>query len=100
MWKNGFNVDDGPLRSYTDPQNREFLQDIEKGQPPRELIRQAEGGEVHLDMQDHRDEEYEPPKNQYRLYNDGYKLGSPTPNVVSTASPNDQEANEKKQNKN
>ncbi len=51
LWKNGFNVDDGPLRSYSDQQNKEFLEAIEKGEPPRELIRQAEGAEVHLDMQ-------------------------------------------------
>lgn len=59
-------------------------------------MRQAEGAEVHVDMQDHREEEYVAPKGKYVLYNDGYKLGSPTPNVVSDASPNDQEANEKK----
>ena len=96
MWKNGFNVDDGVLRLYTDPQNREFLQSIERGEPPRELLREAEGGEVHLDMQDHREEEFVPPKPKYVLFNDGYKLGSPTPTVVSSATnPDDKEANEK-----
>jgi UBX domain-containing protein 1 len=94
LWKNGFTVDDGALRSYSDAQNKEFLEAIEKGAPPRELLRQAEGAEVNLDMQDHRDEEYVPPKNKYVLYNDGYKLGSPTPTVVSNASPNDQAKNE------
>ena len=89
-------MDDGELRSYTDPNNKEFLAAIQRGEPPRELIRLADGGEVHLDMQDHREEEYEPPKNQKpRLFNDGYKLGSPTPTVVSNASPNDVENNEK-----
>lgn len=95
LWKNGFNVDDGPLRLYSDPANREFLADIERGEPPRELLRQAEGAEVHMDMQDCRDEEFVPPKAQYVLYNDGYKLGSPTPTVVSNASPNDEESNER-----
>ena len=97
LWKNGFTVDeDGPLRSYDDPQNKEFLASIQKGEAPRELIRKAEGAEVHLDMQDHRDEEYEPPKNKYVLYNDGYKLGSPTPTVVSNASASDRENNEQR----
>lgn len=94
LWKNGFTVDDGNLRSYQDAQNKEFLESIEKGVPPKELIRQAEGAEVNLDMQDHRDEEYVPPKNKYVLFNDGYKLGSPTPNVSSNASPNEQASNE------
>ena len=96
LWKNGFTIDDDqPLRSYDNPQNKEFLESIEKGVPPRELLRKAEGAEVHLDMQDHREEEYHPPKNKYVLYNEGYKLGSPTPIVVSNASPNDKENNEK-----
>lgn len=94
MWKNGFNIDDGQLRPYEDPKNKEFLQAIQKGELPRELINQAQGGEVQLDMQDHRDEEFVPPKNKYVLYNDGYKLGSPTPNVVSTSSENEMKNNE------
>lgn len=95
MWKNGFNVDDGQLRSYDDPKNKEFLDSIQRGELPQELVRLAEGGEVHLDMQDHRDEEFVPPKNKYVLYNEGYKLGGTTPSVVSNSSPNDQENNEK-----
>ncbi len=87
-------MDDGPLRSYEDPQNREFLAAIQRGEPPRELIRQADGAEVHLDMEDHRDEEFNPPKPKYVLYNDGYKLGSPTPNVVSNASQTDKATSE------
>lgn len=94
LWKNGFNIDDGQLRSYDDPKNKEFLNSIQRGELPQELIREAQGGEVHLDMQDHREEEFVPPKNKYVLYNDGYKLGSPTPNVVSTASANEVESNE------
>jgi UBX domain-containing protein 1 len=96
LWKNGFTLDDEvQLRSYQDPQQREFLEAIEKGQPPRELLRKAEGAEVHLDMQDHREEDYQKPKDKYVLYNDGYKLGSPTPTVVSNATPADKENNEK-----
>ncbi len=28
FWKNGFSVDDGPLRDPTDPENKAFLSDI------------------------------------------------------------------------
>ena len=31
LWKNGFSVDDGPLRTYSDPANQEFLDTIKKG---------------------------------------------------------------------
>jgi len=97
LWKNGFNVSDGPLRSYEDEKNKEFLASIQRGELPRELINQAEGGEVHLDMQDHREEEFVPPKEAYKLYNEGYKLGSsstPAPKIVSNASASDKATNE------
>jgi hypothetical protein len=94
LWKNGFTVDEGPLRAYNDPANKEFLNDINQGVTPRELVRFSEGAEVNLDMEDHRDEDYAPPKGKYVLYNDGYKLGSPTPTVVSNASPQELVNNE------
>jgi len=31
LWKNGFSVDDGALRDFTAPENREFLEDIKTG---------------------------------------------------------------------
>ncbi len=31
FWKNGFSVDDGGIRSYTDPANQEFLRSIQAG---------------------------------------------------------------------
>ncbi len=53
---------------------------------PDELLREAGGAEIHLDMEDHRAEEFVPPKPAYVLYNDGYKLGNPTPSIITTAS--------------
>lgn len=41
-----------------------------------ELIRTAQGGEVNLDLQDHRDEDYQTPKQQRKAFEGkGYKLG-------------------------
>jgi len=97
LWKNGFNVDDGDLRSYEDEKNKEFLASIQRGELPRELVNQAQGGEVHLDMQDHRDQEFVPPKKAYVLHNTkGHKLGSTSSAapVVSTASDSDKATNE------
>ncbi|XP_078254691.1 NSFL1 cofactor p47-like isoform X2 [Rhinoraja longicauda] len=34
LWKNGFSLDDGELRTYTDPQNAQFLESICKGPTP------------------------------------------------------------------
>lgn len=52
LWKDGFSLNDGELRAYTDPANREFLDSVSRGEIPREL-RQGTS-EVHLSMEDHR----------------------------------------------
>lgn len=100
LWKNGFNIDDGQLRSYEDEKNKEFLASIQRGELPRELVNKAQGGEVHLDMQDHREEEFVAPKQAYKLYStEGQKLGDtagPTPVVASTLSTDDKATNEDK----
>lgn len=31
LWKNGFSIDDGPLRNYNDPDSVQFFQYINKG---------------------------------------------------------------------
>lgn len=31
FWKNGFSVNDGPLRSYEDPKSQEFLHHVKHG---------------------------------------------------------------------
>lgn len=54
MWRNGFSIDDGELRHYNDTANAEFLACIQRGEVPRELIAEAHGGEVNLNMEDHR----------------------------------------------
>lgn len=55
-------IDDGELRLYDDPQNREFLMSVMSGRIPKELIAEAKGGEVHVNMEDHKEEEYKKPK--------------------------------------
>ena len=31
FWRNGFSVDNGPLRDFHDPENLEFLEDVRRG---------------------------------------------------------------------
>jgi hypothetical protein len=40
MYRNGFVVDDGPLRDFNSPDNAQFLQAIERGQVPAGRITQ------------------------------------------------------------
>lgn len=37
LWQNGFSINDGELREYTDPQNSAFLSSIRRGEIPHEL---------------------------------------------------------------
>lgn len=84
MWKNGFSVDSGLLRSYDDPSNKDFLDSIRRGEVPNELIHLAKGGEVNLNMEDHRQEDYVKPKASVKAFSgEGHMLGSPAPAVVA-----------------
>uniref|UniRef100_A0A803JCM2 NSFL1 cofactor p47 n=1 Tax=Xenopus tropicalis TaxID=8364 RepID=A0A803JCM2_XENTR len=95
LWKSGFSLDEGELRSYQDPANAQFLEAIRRGEIPAELRRLAQGGQVNLDMEDHRDEDYVKPKVSFRAFTgEGQKLGSTAPNVPSAASPRQQAQNE------
>ncbi|XP_072427695.1 NSFL1 cofactor p47-like [Chiloscyllium punctatum] len=92
LWKNGFSLDDGELRTYTDPANTEFLESISRGEIPVELQKMVHGNQVSLDMEDHRSEEYLKHKLKFKAFSgDGQKLGSPTPTIVSTPSSPEEE---------
>ncbi|XP_068214868.1 NSFL1 cofactor p47 [Palaemon carinicauda] len=87
MWRTGFTVDNGPLRSYEDPSNAEFLSSIRRGEIPLQLIREARGGEVYINMADHRHEDYSAPKASLKPFTgSGHSLGSLAPNVVGQVS--------------
>ncbi|KAM4691547.1 NSFL1 cofactor p47 [Rhinophrynus dorsalis] len=97
LWKNGFSLDEGELRSYQDPSNSQFLEAIRRGEIPAELRRLAQGGQVNLDMEDHRDEDFVKPKISFKAFTgEGQKLGSTAPHVLSAASPSQQAENEAK----
>ena len=40
LWRNGFQVtDEGPLRPYDTPENKQFMQDLNNGRLPMELAK-------------------------------------------------------------
>ncbi|XP_023560467.1 NSFL1 cofactor p47 [Octodon degus] len=97
LWKSGFSLDNGELRSYQDPSNAQFLESIRRGEVPAELRRLAHGGQVNLDMEDHRDEDFVKPKGSFKAFTgEGQKLGSTAPQILSTSSPAQQAENEAK----
>jgi len=88
MWQNGFSIDDGPLRAYSDQENREFLTQVMNGHIPRELVREARGGEVMVNMEDHKDKPYEQPKVKAKPFQgSGNVLGSLEPAEEGTPIP-------------
>lgn len=92
LWSNGFSLDDGELRSYTDPTNAQFLESVKRGEIPLELQRLVHGGQVNLDMEDHQEQEYVKPRLKFKAFSgEGQKLGSLTPEIVSTPSSPEEE---------
>ncbi|KAF7696054.1 NSFL1 cofactor p47 [Silurus meridionalis] len=84
LWKTGFSLDGGELRNYSDPGNALFLESIRRGEIPLELRQRSRGGQVNLDMEDHRDEDFTKPKPTFKAFaGEGQKLGSATPELVS-----------------
>lgn len=96
LWKTGFSLDEGELRTYSDPENALFLESIRRGEIPLELRQRFRGGQVNLDMEDHRDEDFSKPRLAFKAFTgEGQKLGSATPELVSLQrSPQDQAASE------
>ncbi|KAL3063887.1 hypothetical protein OYC64_000249 [Pagothenia borchgrevinki] len=97
LWKTGFSLDNGDLRNYSDPGNANFLEAIRRGEIPLELRQRSRGGQVNLDMEDHRDEDFSKPKVAFRAFGgEGQKLGTATPELVNSpaSSQQDQLANE------
>lgn len=61
---------------YTDPESREFLETVKRGEIPAEIRRQIQGTEARLDMEDHRHETYVPPKVKVKVFaGKGHMLG-------------------------
>jgi len=88
LWRNGFSVDDGPLRSYEDAANADFLRSIKMGEIPRELLSLARGGEVNLNMEDHRQEEFVETKKSVKAFaGEGHRLGGVAPEITPSTTP-------------
>ncbi|RCN51801.1 SEP domain protein [Ancylostoma caninum] len=85
MWENGFSIDDGPLRTFDQPESRQFLESIMQGRVPDELLAAHPRRRIDLRMQ-RRSGPYEPPKLK-PFQGAGVRLGAVVPQVVSSAAP-------------
>ncbi|KAH8290401.1 hypothetical protein KR054_002681 [Drosophila jambulina] len=81
LWSQGFSIDGGELRHYDDPQNKEFLETVMRGEIPQELLDM--GRMVNVDVEDLRHEDFKRQAAPLTFKGSGQKLGSPVANVVT-----------------
>ena len=67
LYKNGFILDGGEFRNKNEPQNKKFMEDIEKGYIPKELVKKGYT-DLGIELDDHRSENYEPPKEEKKFH--------------------------------
>ncbi|KAM8810323.1 LOW QUALITY PROTEIN: UBX domain-containing protein 2A [Eudromia elegans] len=98
LWKNGFTVNDGELRSYADVANQQFLDSVKKGELPFELRKIFDKEEVDVKVEDKKDELYLLSKKPlfHPFSGHGYRLGSATPRIISEETDDHQEADSKR----
>ncbi|CAN8275085.1 unnamed protein product [Cochlearia groenlandica] len=76
FWRNGFTVDDGPLRRFDDPENATFMESIARSECPRELEPVDKKIRVHVDLVRREDNHIEPPKPKTLFQGVGRTLGA------------------------
>ncbi|KAK1171761.1 UBX domain-containing protein 2A-like [Acipenser oxyrinchus oxyrinchus] len=70
LWKNGFTVNDGGLRSYTDAADQKSLESIKRGQLDKAFT------DKELEVKDCKNEVYMPTQKEFHPFTkEGYRLG-------------------------
>lgn len=86
VYRQGFTVDDGDLRPYEDPRNREFFESITHNEIPAELRKQGRTM-VHVNVEDHLSEDFVKRQPKFKAFQgSGNTLGSPAPATTEEAS--------------
>ncbi len=84
FYKEGFTIDDGELRRYEEPRNKEFLKAIDDGYVPREVSGMAH--EVMVNLINKKGESYVPPPKTFKAFEGGGRsLGSSTTTTTTVA---------------
>lgn len=83
FWKEGFNVDDGELYKYDDPQNQSYLKQLNMGRAPLSLLNVQMFQDVDVNVVKKLDDSYyDNQKSKPRVFGfqgTGNRLGSPVP---------------------
>ena len=54
MYGNGFTVDGGPLRDYDSPENRRFIEEMNRNRVPAELVPMLRGRKLGINLVDNK----------------------------------------------
>ncbi|KAL9709046.1 protein phosphatase regulator [Leucoagaricus gongylophorus] len=87
LWKDGFQIEDGDLMRYDDPNNVQILESINAGAAPIHLLNVRPGQPVELRINPRQQELYDPPTGVRMFGGSGQRLGAPVPELVSSSSP-------------
>ncbi|XP_047938426.1 plant UBX domain-containing protein 4-like [Salvia hispanica] len=81
FWRNGFTVNDGPLRSLDDPENASFIESIRKSECPKELEPADRRSSVHVNLIRRDENRPEPEVRSVPFQGVGRTLGSSSATV-------------------
>jgi UBX domain-containing protein 1 len=79
LWRDGFSVDDGPLRRFDDPENADALRMIQRGRAPVHLMNVRYDEPLDVKLQQHDENFRQLPKIYKPFGGEGRRLGSPVP---------------------
>lgn len=74
LYKNGFLINDTEFRDSTKPENIKFMQEIEKGYIPQELIKKGYE-DLGIELESHKHKIYEVPKDFKAFRGEGQSVG-------------------------
>ncbi|KAK8110128.1 UBX domain-containing protein 1 [Apiospora kogelbergensis] len=79
LWRDGFSIDDGPLRRFDDPENADALRMIQQGRAPVHLMNVRYDEPLDVKLQQHEENFRQLPKVYKPFGGEGRRLGSPVP---------------------
>ncbi|KKY32664.1 putative sep domain-containing protein [Diaporthe ampelina] len=86
LWRDGFSIEDGPLRRYDDPEHAMDLQMIRTGRAPLHLMEVEHGQRCDVRLQQHEEDWHQLPRIYKPFGGQGRRLGSPVPGDGNAAS--------------
>ncbi|KAJ3566502.1 hypothetical protein NP233_g6969 [Leucocoprinus birnbaumii] len=86
LWQDGFQIEDGELFRFDDPNNASVIEDLNAGRAPLHLLNVRHGQPVELRINPRQQEPYRPSPGSQIFRGSGHRLGAPVPEPVAGAS--------------